>query len=153
MRVGERLDDFVGDWNGENQLRMMPDDEFSPSPSTASVALAAGANVVTLAYAWADFDGVAQEGLLVLEDGPLPGQVEAVWADSWHSSPRWLGMIGSASEHRVSLAGTYGEGDDLGAWAIHLHLDDREGLRMTMDNAYPSDGEPYEVVWATWRRA
>ena len=61
-------------------------------------------------------------------------------------------LIGSASEHRVSLAGTYGEGDDLGAWTIHLGLDDPAGFRMTMDNAYPAGGEPYEVVRATWRR-
>lgn len=153
MRVGERLAGFAGDWSGENVLRMMPDDAFSPSASTATVALAAGGNVATLAYTWADFDGAAQEGLLVVEDGPEPGQVEAIWSDSWHAAPRWTAMFGTSAEGRVSLAATYGEGDEQGGWRIHLHLAVPGALTMTMENAYPVGGESYEVVRASWQRA
>ena len=153
MRISERLAGFVGDWTGENTLRMMPDDDFAPSASTATVALAAGDNLATIAYTWADFDGVAQEGLMVLQDGPLPGQAEAVWADSWHSSPRWMPLIGASAAERVSLSGTYGDEDQQGEWHIHLHVDEAERLVMTMENAYPAGGETYEVVRAVWTRA
>ena len=153
MRISERLAEFAGGWTGENKLRMMPDDEFSPSPSTATLALVAGRNVATISYTWADFDGMAQEGLLVVQDGPLPGQAEAVWADSWHANPRWMPLIGAVSNARVSLSGRYGEDDQQGEWHIHLHLTDPETLVMSMDNAYPVGSETYEVVQATWRRA
>ena len=152
MRIGERLAGFAGGWTGENKLRMLPEDEFSPSVSTATAALAAGGNVATITYTWADFDGVTQEGLLVVQDGPLPGQAEAVWADSWHANPRWMALIGAASAERVSLSGRYGEEDQQGEWHIHLHLSDAEGLLMTMENAYPAGAETYEVVRAAWRR-
>lgn len=152
MRVGQRLDSFVGEWAGENDLRMMPEDAFTSSPSTATATSAAGGSAVMLAYTWADFDGAPQDGLLVLGDGPLPGRVAAIWVDAWHQQPRWMDMAGSVSEHRVSVSGAYGEGDESGGWHIHLHLDDPQTLVMTMDNEM-SDTGAYEVVRATWRRA
>ena len=152
MRVGELMARVVGGWEGENQLRMMPDDDFASSPSTASVALAAAGNAVTLGYTWADFDGVAQEGLIVLGDGPLPGRTEAVWADSWHQQPEWKAMIGAVSADRVSLSGTYGDPDEPAAWHIALVLEGDGGLTMTMANEMADTGA-YEVVRATWRPA
>lgn len=153
MRIGERLSRFVGSWGGENGLRMMPVDTYNTSPSIAEVELPAKGNVATIAYTWSDFDGVPQEGLLVVQDGPEPDQVEAVWVDTWGQHPRWMTMIGAASGDRVSLYGTYGEGEGQGGWHVHLHLDDPETLTMTMDNTYPLDGEPGEVVRAVWTRA
>ena len=150
MRIGERLAAFEGSWTGENRLRMMPDDEFDVSASTAAVALAARGNVVTLSYTWADFDDNDQAGLIVLSDGVEPATVEVVWSDSWGQHPQWMAMSGTASDDKVSFSGTYGDG--LWGWHIHLHLGDAETLVMTMDNQGP-DIPQYEVVRATWRRA
>ena len=151
MRVAEYLDEFAGTWAGQNNLRMMPDDDFATSPSTVVVTSAAGANVVTLSYTWSDFDGVPQDGLLLLGDGPLPGQAAAVWVDSWHQQPQWTTLAGSVSAQRLSVATTYGEGDQQGGWHIHIHLDQPEMLVMTMDNEMGHSGQ-YEVVRSVWRR-
>lgn len=152
MRVGELMAAVVGRWEGENLLRMMPDDDYAASPSTATVALAAAGNVVTVTYSWADFDGVAQDGLIVLGDGPLPGRASAVWADSWHQQPEWKAMIGAVSVDRVSLSGTYGEPDEPAGWHITLALEDGGDLTMTMTNEMAHTGA-YDVVRATWRTA
>jgi len=151
MRIGERLSAFEGSWSGEHRLRMMPDDEFDTSASTALVAAAARGNVATLTYTWADFDDVEQAGLIVLSDGASPSTVDVVWSDSWHQQPQWMVMSGSATEAKVSFSGAYGEGDETAEWHIHLHLDDPGTLVMTMDNVMPAISA-YEVVRATWRK-
>ena len=147
MTIVEDLAGFVGSWSGVNRLRLMPTDDYRESATTATVSVTARA-YICIAYTWAE-DGEPQDGLLLVSGGA--DAVEAVWADSWHSQPRWLALSGTVDEDGVvRLLGTYPaeSGPDWG-WQIHLEPGDGGGGRITMHNVVPGH-EPYQVVEATY---
>jgi hypothetical protein len=132
----------MGNRSGVNRFRLMPTDEYAESTATVAVATVAGA-FVTVTYTWAA-DGVAQDGLVLLNSAADSDRVDAVWVDSFHSSPTWLALSGEAgaSDQPLVLTGSYPAptGPDWG-WQILLHPD---GL-ISMNNLVPGH-EPYRVV-------
>ena len=61
-----------GAWSGTNGFRLMPADPLATAPATATLTLAAGGSLLTLAYTWSHPEDGAADGLLVTgpaEDG------------------------------------------------------------------------------------
>jgi hypothetical protein len=146
----------AGTWSGSNGFRMMPADPFSTHPATATLALAGGGSLLSLAYTWAHPDDGDQEGLLVVGADGSEGLV-ALWADSWHQQPAPMTMTGAVDETgELLVTGSYA-----GAWGwrIALSADGGGDLTMRMDNVVPAsaapseeDAGPYEVMTAALRR-
>lgn len=148
MRVTTAMAAVTGQWIGTNLLRVMPDDPYRESAATATVGTVAQGGFLTVAYSWADGDD-PQDGLLLVGDGPAPGQAIATWVDSWHQSPEWMVLRGTVAEDggAVHLEGRYSPDAQ---WRIHL-LADGGGWRLAMDNVMP--GFDYPAVEATFRQA
>lgn len=155
MSVVESCQEALGAWVGTNRLRVMPDDPYRDSESTATVALAAR-HIVTVAYTWAE-EGEPQDGLLLVEDGGAPNEAIGIWIDSWHQKPGWMELEGTVADGVIRLLGHYAEGQ--AGWRITLDPSG-ESLRMTMDNILPesmlgieSEGTvDYQAVEATYAR-
>lgn len=138
--IVEFLAPFVGNWNGTNDLRIMPTDDYRRSPAGATVSVTAH-DFATITYTWSE-DGKPQDGLLLL--GGNTGAATAVWADSWHTAQVWLTLAGAAgSDGVLRLTGSYPapEGPD---WGWQIHISPAEG-KITMHNVVPGH-EPYQVV-------
>lgn len=169
MNIVECLAPLSGSWQGRNLMRFMPTDEYQESGSTATVK-ATARDFVTLEYTWS-YEGQPQNGLLLLGSGPKAdvgptsdgtgasgarpseNHVEAVWVDSFHSTPTWLTLSGTVDDDGVvRLTGSYPapEGPDWG-WQIHIDPGDGNGGRMTMHNVVPGY-DPYQAVEATYLR-
>ena len=119
----------------------MPDDELAMRPATATLALAAGVNLVSFAYRWEHPDDGPQDGLLVLGAGNEPTSLVATWGDSWHQQPAPLSMTGRVDAETLYVAAEYAPGWD---WRVSIAATSTE-LRMRMENVVP-DGGPYEVM-------
>jgi hypothetical protein len=140
----------VGDWTGTNRKRMMPTDDYTETPATAAITIAAQGNAVTFAYTWAE-EGKPQDGVLLITNGDAPGSVRAVWVDSWHQSPQWMELSGSIDDGGViRLEGTYPEDN---RWRVIIDPTDADQVRMAMDNVMPSYDVDYQVVEAAYKRA
>ena len=140
MSVVDYLGPMLGGWRGTNRLRLMPTDEYQPSPATATVGVTA-ARFVTIAYTWSDGDA-PQDGLLLV--GGAPESAEAVWVDSWHTGPSWMTFSGGVGEDgELRLLGSYAAptGPD---WGWHIHLRPQDAV-LTMHNVVPGS-DPYQVV-------
>lgn len=141
---------LAGEWTGTNRTRVMPEDPYTESPSTATVRPVARSRLVSVSYTWTG-DGAEQDGFLLLSDGDTPGSVTAVWCDSWHQSPRWMTCIGAVDDTgAVVVAGSYGRATDHTGWRVTLASDDST-FRLTMHNVVPD--ADYQVVEATFRRS
>jgi hypothetical protein len=147
MAALEQLDGAVGGWAGTNLLRLMPTDPYRESETHATVARAAGGDVVVINYTWAEA-GEPQDGMLIISGGDEAGQARAVWVDSWHQRPQWLELSGVAEAGVVRLAAPYAEGFE---WRIKVDASTADALVITMDNVAPGVS-PYQVVEARYTR-
>jgi hypothetical protein len=141
---------LTGDWTGVNLFRLMPEDEYASSDSTARVELAAGGNAVTIRYTWSNDDG-GHDGLLVLTAGEEEGSARSIILDSFHSSPQWLELAGRIGDDgTVTTETEYGPAEMPGRWRIHVDTADTARLRIRMDNVY-GDAD-YQAVEGTYHR-
>jgi hypothetical protein len=97
MRISAALAGVTGTWTGTNLQRLMPTDQYAESAATATVRAVAGDNFVSLAYTWSHGDD-PQDGLLLIGDGPAPGQAVATWVDSWLQCPEWMVLRGAVDD-------------------------------------------------------
>jgi hypothetical protein len=145
---GER----VGAWQGTNGFRLMASDPLVTRPASATVSVAAGSHLLSLAYGWEHPDDGPQDGLLVVGeaggDGEAGGSLVAWWGDSWHQQPepRTLSGGGGGAGNSLALSAEYG-----GGWSWNVLLDvDGPALRLRMQNVVPAghDGPagPYDVM-------
>lgn len=152
MTFNQLQNDLIGDWTGENVLRLswMTPSEFA-SASNLTARKAVGGKFLALEYTW-EYDNQAHEGLLLLGFDAKEEIVRASWADSWHSSDRPLALAGKISEQNaVELFGTYQVPNhpDWG-WKIHV-APSADRLRITMYNVSP-DGEDDLAVTADYEK-
>lgn len=140
-----------GQWRGTNKLRVMPTDPFAPSQATLRIALIAHNNYALLTYTWADKDQ-PQDGVLLLQGGARPGEVQAVWGDSWHQTPQWMELKGAFEGGVIRLKGDYSFENKPCSWRIAIDVRDGGELRMTMDNVIPSLNYDYQAVEAVYVR-
>jgi hypothetical protein len=139
------LSSHQGSWTGTNKFRLMPTDEPYADSATATVSVAAGGIVATIAYTWSHPETGAHDGLLVLGPDEEHGRVIALWGDSFHQSHAARAISGVAEESVVTLRSTYG-GD--WEWIITVDASDAETLRIRMDNVVPESAHP--GVGAYW---
>lgn len=139
MSVVDHLTPLLGRWQGTNRLRLMPTDEYTTSPATATIGVTA-ARFVSVAYTWSDGDA-GQDGLLLL--GGDADAAQGVWVDSWHTGPTWMTFSGGVEDGELRLRGTYPaeSGPD---WGWHIHVRPQDAV-LTMHNVVPGY-DPYQVV-------
>jgi hypothetical protein len=139
------LADYAGDWVGTNGFRLMPTDELATRPASATLSMAAGTHLASLAYRWEHPDDGPQDGLVVVGVGADADSALALWGDSWHQQPEPRSMPGQLAEGAIHLAAAYG-----GGWEWRLIVEaEAKVLRMRMENVVPDDrasAGPYEVM-------
>jgi hypothetical protein len=142
------LAQHVGIWTGTNRFRLMPDDPPAGADATAQLSLGAGGNLAVLAYTWTHPDDGPQDGVLVLGPDESPGDLVALWGDSWHQQPAAKELRGHNQDRELTVGYSYEEG---WWWRITLNADQRDVLRWRMDNVVPASasGTGQEVTyWA-----
>ena len=153
MNLTEIQNDLVGDWTGNNLLRLSwlnPPDSFSPSD--LKVATAARGKFIAFTYTWSH-EGAPQEGLILLGHDRGDGVATAAWVDSWHMSGKVMSCRGEIDQEGViSLRGSYEAppGPDWG-WRIVITPDAGRELRLIMYNCSPEGAEEL-AVRADYRR-
>lgn len=131
------LSGFVGTWAGTNGFRLLPRDPLTEFPTTATVTVAAGGSLTSVAYRWQHPDDGSQDGLIVVWAAGENGSLAAVWGDSWHQQPAPMSLSGGpAAAGTVELAASYGDG---WGWRIGFDTTDPDHLRIRMDNVVPVD--------------
>ncbi|HVF91713.1 MAG TPA: DUF1579 family protein [Blastocatellia bacterium] len=141
MSAPESMQKLVGSWTGTSRLyRPWLSPQESESGSTASVALEARSEFITIRYTWAA-DGRPQEGLLLL-GSDKDDAAQAVWVDSWHMSEKFMICVGSISNGgMLDILGSYSAptGPDWG-WRIVIEPGEQGSFELVMYNVSP-DGE------------
>ena len=147
------LETLVGAWDGANRLWLDPRGPGEDSAAAATVTLVAGGRFASIAYAWS-FEGKPQDGLLLVRSADVPGPLDAVWVDSFHTSGGFMTFQGEVDPSgRRSYYGTYAAQDGPAwGWRIALEDDDAEGgFRLAMWNV-PPEGTDERAVEARFRR-
>ncbi len=139
----------VASWTGTNEFKLMPDEAPATADFAADVSVAAGGDLLAVAYRWAHPADGAQDGLLTLGLSEEPSTAVALWADSWHQSPTAAVMTGRLERAVVTFVYEYAEG---WVWQTVLDATDPDTLTLRMDNVVP-DGDPYPAMLATLRRS
>jgi Protein of unknown function (DUF1579) len=153
VNLTEIQNDLVGDWTGNNLLRLSwvnPPDSLSPSD--LKVATVARGKFLTFTYTW-NHEGVPQEGLILLGHDQGDSAATAAWVDSWHMSAKVMSCRGAIDEQgEVNLRGSYEAppGPDWG-WRIVITPDAARELRLVMFNCSPEGAEEL-AVRADYRR-
>lgn len=84
----------------------MPD-PIKECSSTATVATRVNGQCLEIAYSW-EYEGEAQEGLIVLCGNGMSDSIKAFWTDSWHSKNVIMPCDGTVSSTgSVNLKGSY----------------------------------------------
>ena len=138
MSIPESLTPLTGEWTGDNRLWLDPGGPAAVSQTTASAALAAQGQFLTLRYTWS-VDGQPQEGLLVVGCEKTPDRAIAAWIDSWHMAHQMMFCRGDLQpDGTLAVQGTYSApgGPDWG-WRIVLDARGPDRLVMTMINIAP----------------
>ena len=147
-RPREYLRPVAGSWNGENRLRIMPDDPWQTSVATALVQVHARGHLATLAYTWEE-SGNEQEGVLVLTETEEPDGLSAIWVDTWHQHPQCMTLTGAWREDgSILVNGEYGDETYRAGWSIAVTCSERDGFTITMQNIW--EGNAYDVVIASF---
>ncbi len=100
-----------------------------------------------LAYTWLHPDDGAQDGLLVLGPDESPGEVVALWADSWHQKPAAKHLRGTTGQDTLTVGYAYAEGWE---WRITLTIDHPDRLRWRMDNVVPPSASGTDEATTYW---
>lgn len=139
----------LGDCEGTNAFRLMPDDEFDAGYSTVSVDDAAAGRAVVVTYTWVHPADGPQTGTLLLGVPGEDGSVSAAWVDSWHQRDV-VSLTGTGTAAGATVAYEYAPG---WTWAIEL-VADAGSLSLVMRNEVPaSDQGPaarYDAMRGRW---
>jgi hypothetical protein len=139
----------LGDREGTNAFRLMPDDEFDAGASTVSVDDAATGRAVVLAYTWVHPEDGPQTGTLLLGLPGEDGTVSAAWVDSWHQRDV-VSLSGRGTATGATVAYEYAPG---WTWEIEL-LVDAGSLSLVMRNEVPASEEGpaarYDAMRGRW---
>jgi len=148
----ESLQKLVGEWEGRNDLYLMPGDPVRESDSAASVTLVAKGGFVKIEYTWA-YEGDPQEGLLLIGPADDDNGAKIVWVDSFHTGGRIMSSEGTFQDAgSVSVHTTYPapSGPDWG-WRTIIEPDDGSSFKILMYNVMP-EGEEMLAVEAAYSR-
>ena len=153
MSAPEILKELTGAWTGTSSLWLSPEDEPDQCVSTAWLALAAKGQFFSLQYHWS-YNGVLQEGLLLIGYEKAADQVNGIWVDSWHMSDKFMVCEGDGDQtEKISILGAYSAppGPDWG-WRINVEPVDQNTFHLLMYNITP-DGEEMLAVKGVYNRS
>jgi hypothetical protein len=146
MGVNIDLTQYVGTWTGTNKLYLSgADGAVRQSQSTLNVSLKANAQFVAFEYTWA-YEGVPQEGIILLGCDTKSAAVQTVWTDSWHSSHTFMLSDGKTTENgAISVKGYYRvEGHPDWGWRTDI-IPGNDTIRIVMYNVSPEGDEDLAV--------
>lgn len=147
-----RFADLEGEWAGTHRLRLSPDAPVRESPSSATLAAAAGGRFATLRYTWAD-GGKPQDGLLLIAASAGKGPADVAWVDSWHMGDAAL-LCGNEPGlgEIVNALGSYAAppGPDWG-WRTVIRAGTPDTFDLLMYNITP-EGEQMLAVEVAYAR-
>lgn len=135
----------------------MPDDPLHDAPATAEVSLAAGGNLVAIAYTWSHPQDGPQEGLLAVGPSAEPGRAVALWGDSWHQRAESRVLVGTSDAGLMTVSCEYA-----GEWRWQITVDstNADSLKLRMDNVVPASAAtqafgpgPYPAMITDLRRS
>lgn len=144
--------DALGEWQGTNGFRLMPDHDLAVATSRAWVHSEASGWAQTIRYCWTHPQDGEQQGVLMLGSPAEDGSINAGWVDSWHQKPHVALVAGTTEKGRVRLEMEYG------GWTWQIVVESSpESLNMVMRNVIPADinhptGTAYVVMDARWER-
>lgn len=146
MSIPNNLAKLAGEWKGSNRLNLswMPD-PIKECDSTATVKARVNGQCLEIAYTW-EYEGVAQEGLIVLSGGDSTDTIKTFWTDSWHSKDVIMPSDGLvAGNGSVNVKGFYSVPDhpDWG-WRTEIIPGD-DSFRYLMFNVSPEGVEEWAV--------
>ncbi len=147
MSMSEVQNDLIGDWTGDNLLRLSwltASDYYSPSQ--LSVRPVAQGKFLTFTYTW-NHENVSHEGVILLGYDEGQGVATAAWVDSWHMSDKIMSCQGTINEQGViTLRGSYEAppGPDWG-WRIEITSNSGKELHIVMHNCTPDGAEELAV--------
>jgi hypothetical protein len=137
------LSESTGTWTGANGFRLMPNDPLAEFSATATVTIAAGGYLGSVAYSWEHPDDGLQDGLIVIGSAGVEGSLVALWGDSWHQKPAPMSLSGGyRTGSTIELDGDYGGG---WLWRIAFDTANPDRLRMRMENIVPADQATTEI--------
>ncbi|MEP7155013.1 MAG: DUF1579 family protein [Betaproteobacteria bacterium] len=151
MTLPAHFSSLSGEWSGTKRLYLgwLPEPEVK-SASKLTIAKAARGSFELMDYTW-KYDGISQEGLLLIGYDDTQNAVTIAWADSWHMSRKILHCTGSVDADGVMrVAGSYEAppGPDWG-WRIAISVEGdgkiKERLRIVMHNVSPEGKEELAV--------
>ena len=142
MSIPEKLRPLIGDWKASNRLHL---GDWGPTPlheswGTATVRERNLGQFLEISYTW-EYNGKAQEGLIILGGDSKTDAVNAFWTDSWHLSDQVMMCDGKSDpDGRVSVNGSYKvEGHPDWGWRTEIKPAG-DGFEYMMFNVSP-DGE------------
>ena len=148
----DRLAARAGRWQGSSRLHDPHTGKPDDSASTAVVTTLLGGRFIRLDYDWS-YQGVAQEGSLLIGFQSVLGKATVHWIDSWHMSDGVMACEGAAEpDGTIDVRGSYAAppGPDWG-WRIELRSGDGSSFRVVMHNVTP-DGQEALAVEAAYER-
>jgi hypothetical protein len=154
MSLPARFAGLSGEWKGAKLLYL--GGESGPEQRSASrmtIAKAARETFLLLDYTW-NYQGDAQEGVLLLGYDTAQNAATAAWGDSWHMSQKIMHCTGAIDAGGVfSVLGSFEAppGPDWG-WRIALTIHDENSIGIVMHNISP-DGKEELAVRAEFARA
>ncbi|HKI01017.1 MAG TPA: DUF1579 family protein [Thermoanaerobaculia bacterium] len=136
----------AGGWRGKNTLQDPHTGKPDDSAATALVTPVIGGRFIQMDYTWG-YQGVPQEGSLLIGFDPKAETFSACWIDSWHMGHKMMACSGpQAAGSTLSLSGSWAAppGPDWG-WRIEITAEGGRTLRMAMFNIWP-DGAREELA-------
>lgn len=135
---------FIGHWQGTYCLVLswLPEPNFI-SASNLTVTPVSRGKFLTFTYDW-EYEGAAQEGLLLIGNMQKQDGVTASWVDSWGMSGAIMECHGTiTSQGDIVLRGGYAVKDspDWG-WRIEIPCPGENSLQILMYNVSP-EGEEF----------
>ena len=152
MSVLEGVVACAGRWRGTNRLHDPNTSAPEDSPSTAAVIPLLGGRFVRIDYTWA-YQGVPQEGSLLVGYDAEADLVTTSWIDTWHMGNKVMACRGAGGKDgAISVQGSYAvpPGPDWG-WRMVMTPADGRSLRLVMYNVGP-DGREELAVEADYTR-
>ena len=147
MPLPTQFSSLSGEWKGTRRLYLswLAEPEVK-SASRLTVAKAARGSFELMDYTW-KYDGISQEGLLLIGYDEAQNAATVAWADSWHMNRKIMHCTGDIDKAGVlKVSGSYEAppGPDW-RWRIAISSEGKDRFRIVMHNLSPEGNEALAV--------
>lgn len=147
-----RLARMAGEWEGTFRLWFAADQLACESPQRGSIRSILGGRFLLHEYE-SSFDGEPIDGVAIYGYHLDEGVCESAWVESFGTGTSIMFSTGTAGEPRLSVLGSYGDGQGGPRWGWRTELEqpDADTLVITMTNITP-EGEAVKAVETRYAR-